>query len=236
MAKGIGGDPRGNMQNELVKSNLSIRTRTCAVFVALLLFAPAPARAAVTVYELFTARGCPSCPAADALFGQIARGQPDVIALSCHVTYFDRPGRSDQMSAPFCDGRQEGYKGSKILKKIYTPAVVVNGARAVKGNDAQSVNDGLSTGRAESVPSVHLTERGGYLNIILPGLALPEPADVWLFAYDRNNSVTNLTKLMQWNGKAAAMAFPVQSIPANGYAVIAQTGNQTQIYAAGKTK
>ena len=118
--------------------------RFCLILAVLCAFIPLPARAAVTVYELFTARGCPSCPAADALFGQIARGHPDVIALACHVTYFDRPGRNDQMSAPFCDGRQEGYKGAKVLKKIYTPAVVVNGSHAVKGNDAESVTGALA--------------------------------------------------------------------------------------------
>jgi hypothetical protein len=210
--------------------------RFCLILAVLCAFIAAPAQAGVTVYELFTARDCPSCPAADALFGQIVRKQPDVITLACHVTYFDRPGRKDQMSAPFCDGRQEGYKGASVLQKIYTPAVVVNGARAVKGNDTESVIEGLKTARAEDVKPVHLSKGGGYLNIILPGVSLGAPADVWLFAYDRNHSVTNLTKLMQWNGRSVSMAFPVQSIPANGYAVIAQTASQTNIIAAGKTQ
>jgi hypothetical protein len=47
--------------------------------------------------------------------------------------------------------------------------------------------------------------------------------------------VTFLTKLMRWNGKSVAMAFPVANVPAAGYAVIAQTTAQTQIFAAGKT-
>jgi hypothetical protein len=206
-----------------------------AVFLLAGLFS-APAQAAVTVYELFTARDCPSCPRADELFGQIARGQPDVIALSCHVTYFDRPGREDQMSAPFCDGRQTGYKDANIISKIYTPAVVVNGVHAIKGNDGESVIEGINTGRMETVQPISLSVIDGYLNITLPAVeGLRAPADVWLFAYNTSHAVTALTKLMRWNGKSVAMSFPVASLRANGFAVIAQTTSQTNIIAAGKT-
>ncbi len=197
--------------------------------------APAQAPAPVTVYELFTARDCPACPRADELFSRIARTRPDVIALSCHVTYFDRPGRSDMLSAPFCDGRQTGYKQAEVLPRIFTPAVVVNGIHAAKGNDAEAVADSLSSGARDPVRPIHLSVIDGYLNVTLPGVSLPEAADVWLFAYDRGHAVKFLTKLLRWNGKSVAMAFPVENIPAAGYAVIAQTASQTKILAAGKT-
>ncbi|MGB4107413.1 MAG: DUF1223 domain-containing protein [Alphaproteobacteria bacterium] len=206
------------------------------LFLAAFMAFSLPARADMTVYELFTARDCPSCPRADELFGQISRNNPQVIALACHVTYFDRPGRADSLSAPFCDGRQTGYKQGKVLDRIYTPAAVVNGMYGVKGNDQDAVMSGLtSSGVIESIKPVHLSEQGGYLNITLPSVELSEAADVWLFAYNNGNAVTFLTKLMRWNGKSVAMAFPVGSVPAAGYAVIAQTTAQTQILAAGKT-
>jgi hypothetical protein len=206
------------------------------LFLAAFMAFSLPARADVTVYELFTARDCPSCPRADELFGQITRSNPNIIALACHVTYFDRPGRADSLSAPFCDGRQTGYKQGKVLDRIYTPAAVVNGMYAVKGNDKDSVMAGLSSsGVIETVKQIHLSAQGGYLNITLPGVGVEESADVWLFAYNNNNAVTFLTKLMRWNGKSVAMAFPIESVPASGYAVVAQTAQQTQILAAGKT-
>ncbi|MCE7886660.1 MAG: DUF1223 domain-containing protein [Alphaproteobacteria bacterium PRO2] len=206
------------------------------LFLAAFMTFSLPAQANMTVYELFTARDCPSCPRADELFGQITRANPQIIALACHVTYFDRPGRADSLSAPFCDGRQTGYKQGKVLDRIYTPAAVVNGMYAVKGNDKDSVMAGLSSsGAIETVKSIRLSAQGGYLNITLPGVSVEEPADVWLFAYNKGNAVTFLTKLMRWNGKAVAMAFPIGNVPATGYAVVAQTAAQTQILAAGKT-
>ncbi len=196
-----------------------------------------PARADMTVYELFTARDCPSCPRADELFSQISRNNPQIIALACHVTYFDRPGRADSLSAPFCDGRQTGYKQGKVLDRIYTPAAVVNGMYGMKGNDQDAVMSGLSSsGVIEAVKQVHLSVQGDYLSITLPAVETAgAAADVWLFAYNGGNAVTFITKLMQWNGKSVAMAFPVGNVPASGYAVIAQTQQQTQILAAGKT-
>lgn len=206
------------------------------LFLAAFMAFTLPARADVTIYELFTARDCPSCPRADELFGQITRSNPQIIALACHVTYFDRPGRADSLSAPFCDGRQTGYKQGKVLDRIYTPAAVVNGMYAVKGNDKDSVMAGLSSsGVIETVKQIHLSAQGGYLNITLPAVSVEQPADVWMFAYNKGNAVTFLTKLMRWNGKSVAMAFPVENVPAAGYAVIAQTAQQTQILAAGKT-
>jgi len=94
----------------------------------------------------------------------------------------------------------------------------------------------LRRGQTEGVASIRLTEQDGYLNITLPGLELQRPAEVWLFAYNDSHAVTALTKLMRWNGKTVSMAFPVQSMGASGYAVIAQTDNQTHILAAGKTR
>jgi hypothetical protein len=85
------------------------------------------------------------------------------------------------------------------------------------------------------VADIRLSVADGYLNITLPNAALSAPADVWFFAYNTNHAVTNLTKLMQWNGRSVSMAFPVASLQANGYAVVAQTAQQTNVIAAGKT-
>ncbi|MGB4058498.1 MAG: DUF1223 domain-containing protein [Alphaproteobacteria bacterium] len=205
------------------------------VLLGFTVFMAASARAEVTVYELFTARNCPSCPPADALFREVARSNPDVIALSCHVTYFDRPGRTDSLGAEFCDGRQTGYRQSRVLPQIFTPAGVINGDQAIKSSDADSLISGLRLGKSGGVQKVHLSVQDGYLNVMLPSVPLSAAAEVWLFAYDSGHAVRFLTKLMSWNGKPVAMAFPVQNIPAAGYAVIAQTAIQTEILAAGKT-
>jgi hypothetical protein len=195
-----------------------------------------PVRADVTVYELFTARDCPSCPRADELFSQLTRTKPDIIALSCHVTYFDRANRRDELSAPFCDGRHTGYKESRVVDRLFTPTAVVNGMYGIKGNDQDAVIQSLSSsGVIETVQPIALNVKGDHLNVTLPSVPMSNSADVWLFAYNQGHAVTFLTKLMRWNGKSVALVFPVGNIPAAGYAVVAQTANQTSIVAAGKT-
>jgi hypothetical protein len=70
-----------------------------------------PARAAphaVTVLELFTTQGCANCPPADDILDKITtEAQDGVIALGCHVTFFDRAPWKDTFSLPVCDERQK---------------------------------------------------------------------------------------------------------------------------------
>ncbi len=224
-----------------MRKKSSILRAALAVFTVFLAFSgaakaqtgPHSVPGPVVVMELFTALGCPSCPAADAMFGQVARTSPGVVALGCHVTYFNRPGRADPVSAPFCDGRQRGYKNSGVLPRIYTPAVVINGAEGYKGTDRASVLTALNA--ALPVRTIAVSQAGNYLNITLPRVSIRTPADVWLFAYDRNHAVTYITKLLRWDGMRSSMMFPLQGISGTGYAVIAQYADQTNIIAAGKT-
>lgn len=60
------------------------------------------------VVELFTAQSCSSCPPADVLLGELA-GRPDVLALSYHVTYWNRLGWQDRFSLPEAIERQRRY-------------------------------------------------------------------------------------------------------------------------------
>ncbi len=58
-----------------------------------------PAFAAVkrpVIVELFTSQGCSSCPPADAYLKTL-KEQPDVLALSYHVDYWDYLGWRDTL-------------------------------------------------------------------------------------------------------------------------------------------
>lgn len=85
--------------------------------------------AGVVVAELFTSQGCSSCPPADALLGELARTRPEVITLAFHVDYWNHLGWIDPWSSPAWSARQQAYGD-----RIYTPALVVNGAVDVVGS------------------------------------------------------------------------------------------------------
>ena len=96
----------------------------------------------VVLVELFTSEGCSSCPPADALLTKIAGTQVAgslVVGLSEHVTYWNSLGWRDPWSQELFTARQNGYGDRFNLRSVYTPQVVVNGAREVLGSDAAAV-------------------------------------------------------------------------------------------------
>ena len=63
--------------------------------------------------ELFTSEGCSSCPPADALLRKLEGTRTDasqrIVALSEHVTYWNRLGWADPFSAETFSDRQNDY-------------------------------------------------------------------------------------------------------------------------------
>jgi len=94
----------------------------------------------VTVVELFTSQGCHSCPPADAFLGELKK-QPDTIALSCHVTYWNYLGWKDTFSNEFCDNRQRRYQSQLLTRPgVYTPQMVINGQYGVVGSQKKQIH------------------------------------------------------------------------------------------------
>lgn len=110
--------------------------------------------------ELFTSEGCSSCPPADALLRQIdgkriLTGQR-IVALSEHVTYWNRLGWADPFSSDTLTQRQNDYGDSFHLDDVYTPQVVVNGERQMVGNDGHAVQQAVEAQRAGSPVQVEI--------------------------------------------------------------------------------
>ena len=186
------------------------------------------------VLELFTSKYCPACPAGDRNFNAALQNNPNVIGLSCHVTYFNRSKRSDYLSSAFCDARQGMYKNALNTGGIFTPMMIVNGKAYTTGIKSRELSRNFQI--TPAIPSaIDLIKNGQYLDIRLPQMSLAQNADIWLFEIEKHqkrngytqykNTVRNITKLLKWNGRAMNMAFPISADPNKAYAVIAQTQN-----------
>ena len=108
---------------------------------------PAADSAGFALLELFTSEGCSSCPPADALLARLASEARStgrrVYALSFHVDYWDRLGWRDRFSSAAFTRRQGDYARRFRLASLYTPQLVVNGAREIVGSDAPRVEAAL---------------------------------------------------------------------------------------------
>jgi hypothetical protein len=135
-----------------------MRRLTIATLACLCLSAPAPVAPATparfALVELFTSEGCSSCPPADDLLAQLSAdaarsGQP-VVALSFHVTYWNRLGWTDRFSDEAFTKRQGAYAKELALQSLYTPQMVVDGEHQFVGSDESSVKDAVRAALARS--------------------------------------------------------------------------------------
>lgn len=119
------------------------------------------------VMELFTSQGCSSCPPADALLAEFAK-QPDVIALSLPVDYWDYLGWKDTLASPAHTKRQKGYSIARGDRQVYTPQVVIDGVMHAVGSNRYQIDKAalLARGRdnALGVPlALRRDDKGGWI-------------------------------------------------------------------------
>ena len=117
-------------------------------------------RVAPVVVELFTSQGCSSCPPADAFMADLVR-DPNVIALSLHVDYWDYIGWKDTFGNPAFSKRQKAYARAAGNRMIYTPQMIVEGADHVEGNDVLAVADAIRRHMMRPDPVLLQAERIG---------------------------------------------------------------------------
>lgn len=197
------------------------------------------------VIELFTSQGCSSCPPADALFVELAK-QPDLIALTLPVTYWDYLGWKDTLGKDSFAKRQKFYAKARGDGQVYTPQAVINGASHVVGSDKVEIERaGKQAPGTGFVAKVVLREEAGTLQVRLAPLNEPleRVAGVWAVATTRMvtvpimrgenqgktvsyaNVVRSMTRIGDWDGKEAVLTAPLsaaQAPEADGYVVIVQ--------------
>lgn len=173
------------------------------------------------VVELYTSQGCSSCPPADAFMEALA-ADPEVIALSLHVDYWDYIGWADRFARPQFTERQKAYARAVGSRTIYTPQIVVGGMDRVEGSQPGVVAALVDKHNAVAAPVTLAVERSGTrLSVTAETLApLAGPARVQLVRYrpeetvtiergenagktvTYHNIVTSWTVLGEWDGAA----------------------------------
>lgn len=84
------------------------------------------------VVELFTATNCSACMPADRLLYDIAK-MPNVIALGCHINYWDEHTLGDPTGLEACTYRQWAYRSSGMFggTNVKVPHFMINGVQSV---------------------------------------------------------------------------------------------------------
>ncbi len=206
--------------------------------------APRAITAPKAVVELFTSQGCSSCPPADKLLGEIA-AQPDVIALTLAVDYWDYLGWKDTLAKHGHSVRQKAYAKVRGDGKMFTPQTVVNGTAMMIGSDKDAVQHSVMTGQHPTVPVTVETRNGRMYVSVAAGNAASGAAEVWLCpvassvkveigrgenegqAMAYHNVVRGWEKLGDWNGHAATFetAIRPKTEGIDSVAILVQAGS-----------
>jgi hypothetical protein len=137
------------------------------------------------VIELFTSQGCSSCPAADALLGQLAE-RPGFVALSYSVDYWDYLGWRDTLGSPANSERQRDYAKARGDGRVYTPQAVVDGVTHANGSDEDAIQAAVAAASVRLAQvKVPVSMHGEGDTLVIDVGAAPETSDqrsatIWL--------------------------------------------------------
>lgn len=203
------------------------------------------------VLELFTSQSCSSCPPADRVLGELSK-QPNIIALSCNVTYWNHLHWKDTLSKDFCTSRQRDYVQVLQSRGPYTPQIVINGRHELVGSQAGKIEK-IINNEKNIVKPISIYKDDNQLEINLPEIKKGKYI-VSLLTYGENhtqaikngenkgrtilytNPVTDIESLGEWNGDEQIMTYDISKYKnSGGIVILAQTINSAgAILAAGK--
>ena len=207
-----------------------------------------PAGSGPIVVELFQSQGCSSCPPANANVNALAAGRSDLLALSYAVTYWDYLGWKDNFAQPVFTERQRAYHRRGQSDGVYTPQVVINGAKALVGANRGSLIKAIAAAPGLHGPAI---ARDG--NAVTIGAGTGGPATVLVVTYDprerrvpvkagentgrtlpHRNIVTDLREASVWTGKPLRVVLPAPKDPQLRTAVLLQKGAGGPLLGAAK--
>ena len=208
--------------------------------VAVCILAAATARPASAeprvIVELFTSQGCSSCPAADRILGDLAK-DPNVIALTLPIDYWDYLGWKDTLADPRSSARQKAYSKTRGDRDVFTPQMVVNGGVHVVGNDRARIDGAIAASHA-AMPdamgvTVSLAQAGKIINVNVAGKDGAR-GEVWICAVSKavpiaiargenrgkqvvyHNVVRNWLKVGDFSGAETHWTVPIENVARDG--------------------
>jgi hypothetical protein len=176
-----------------------------------------------------------------------------LLPLAFHIDYWDYLGWKDPYSSKFATARQSAY-GRMLEVMVYTPQMVVDGAREAVGSEEAAVNLAIEAERAR--PKLKLAvlrdERGGLKVAIPASEGQSAPSSVYEAFFDTShvtpvgrgeNSGRTLTefnivrewrKIGEWRGTATELSLDLgpQSNAFDACAIILQEANNGPIRGA----
>ncbi len=197
--------------------------------------------AAANVVELFTSQGCSACPPADKVLAQLAK-DPDTIALTFAVDYWDYLGWRDTYAKPEFTHRQREYAKARADHAVFTPQAVLNGRSAVIGSRQDEIRASFDVMKDNGeTPDLAVTARiaDDRVVVTLPAREHSGEASVWVAGYlppktvdigsgeNRDTAVTyvNVVDRMQvvgmWSGEAVTFELPLADVAPEGTAGLA---------------
>lgn len=204
-----------------------------------------PVPSGPTVVELFTAQGCPSCPAADRSLAGLV-GRPDLIALSLPVTYWDTQGWRDPLAQDAFTHRQRRY-ASVGRRDAATPQFVIDGRFATNDADASALARAIRAASRSGGPTI--SARGNRLTVGADERTARR-STIWLFDFDprpvttsiwagqrrwttavQYNVVRRLTAVGTWTGRPMRLTLPMLPIKWRRAAIV-QSDDGSAIVAA----
>jgi len=208
---------------------------------------PALADPPRAVVELFTSQGCSSCPPADELLVEYSR-QPDIIALSLPVNYWDYLGWKDTLAHVAFTERQKAYAHSRSDRQVFTPQMIVNGKKSCIGSDRGQIEKAIqatSKGRKTLPVNVTVNEQNGRVTITIEETpdTVQRAAELWVLPIlkaqtvpiergeNRGKTITyanvvrGLNRIGEWLGGSARFEVPAETARSGGdaYVVLLQS-------------
>ena len=204
------------------------------------------------VLEMFTSQSCSSCPPADRVLSQLEAQNDNIIALSCHVTYWNHLHWEDTLSKEFCSTRQRDYVRTLRSRGPYTPQIMINGKHTMVGSQGGKIVRAIEN--AAPIKSIGLSLDNESLNIKLPetpgndsyalNLVIYKDAHKQSIPSGENpgrtvtytNPVERIVSLGTWDGTGKTMDHDISNYSdVKGYALLAQKNSKVgEIIAAGK--